>query len=93
MNNNENEKIKVNFLAIIKASLFDDNFQKLRKDLNSFTYELELKNDKVKTLQADNQRLEFKIQEIPVKDIEIQKLKHRNNDLKTAEVHLLELQK
>lgn len=43
---------------------------------------MEIKSTEIKTLRHSNAKLQLKVEEIPLKDIEISKLKHRVRELK-----------
>lgn len=45
-------------------------------------FELECKSETLKGMRVENQNLQLLCDEIPIKDTEIQKLKHRLSDLK-----------
>ncbi|VDK65428.1 unnamed protein product [Onchocerca ochengi] len=69
----------------LEATLSKDTNAKvaeLSKEISSLNTALEIKSTEIKTLRHSNAKLQLKIEEIPLKDIEISKLKHRVRELK-----------
>uniref|UniRef100_A0A914RXN5 Uncharacterized protein n=1 Tax=Parascaris equorum TaxID=6256 RepID=A0A914RXN5_PAREQ len=54
----------------------------LSKEISSLNAALEMKSTEMKELRHINAKLQLKVEEIPPKDIEISKLKHRVRELK-----------
>uniref|UniRef100_A0A915PCW0 Uncharacterized protein n=1 Tax=Setaria digitata TaxID=48799 RepID=A0A915PCW0_9BILA len=70
---------------ILEATLSKDTNEKvaeLSKEISSLNTALEIKSTEIKTLRHSNAKLQLKVEEIPLKDIEISKLKHRVRELK-----------
>ncbi|EJD76144.1 hypothetical protein LOAG_16846 [Loa loa] len=69
----------------LEATLSKDTNEKvaeLSKEISSLNTALEIKSTEIKTLRHSNAKLQLKVEEIPLKDIEISKLKHRVRELK-----------
>lgn len=54
----------------------------LSKEINSLQTALELKSSEMKELRQKYQQIALRVEEIPVKELEISKLKHKVNELK-----------
>ncbi|VDD89553.1 unnamed protein product [Enterobius vermicularis] len=71
--------------AALVATLTKDQDEKtagLLKEINSLNAALEMKSLENKALRHENAKLQLRVDEIPPKDIEISKLKHRVGELK-----------
>uniref|UniRef100_A0A9J2QAK8 Lebercilin domain-containing protein n=1 Tax=Ascaris lumbricoides TaxID=6252 RepID=A0A9J2QAK8_ASCLU len=69
----------------LEATLSKDANEKvagLSKEISSLNAALEMKSTEMKELRHINAKLQLKVEEIPPKDIEISKLKHRVRELK-----------
>ncbi|KHN72942.1 Uncharacterized protein M01A8.2 [Toxocara canis] len=69
----------------LEATLSKDANEKvarLSKEISSLNAALEMKSTEMKELRHINAKLQLKVEEIPPKDIEISKLKHRVHELK-----------
>ncbi|PAV68444.1 hypothetical protein WR25_09778 isoform B [Diploscapter pachys] len=60
----------------------DQRNQMLSKEINSLQTALELKSSEMKELRQKYQQIALRVEEIPVKELEISKLKHKVNELK-----------
>ncbi|VDL69881.1 unnamed protein product [Nippostrongylus brasiliensis] len=86
----ESEKIIVQLTADKKAlqtALANDSDQRnqmLTKEINSLQTALEFKSNEMKELRQKYQQVALRVEEIPVKELEITKLKHKVIELKQA---------
>ncbi|KAL4002026.1 CAP-Gly domain family protein [Acanthocheilonema viteae] len=69
-------------LEITLSKDTNEKVAELSKEISSLNTALEIKSTEIKTLRHSNAKLQLKVEEIPLKDIEISKLKHRVRELK-----------
>ncbi|CAI4224848.1 unnamed protein product [Auanema sp. JU1783] len=86
----ESEKIAVQLKAdkvALQTALANDSDQRnqmLTKEINSLQTALELKSSEMKELRQKYQQIALRVEEIPLKDLEITKLKHKVAELKQS---------
>ncbi|ETN80978.1 hypothetical protein NECAME_08827 [Necator americanus] len=80
------EKLKADkkALQIALANDSDQRNQVLTKEINSLQTALEFKSSEMKDLRQKYQQVALRVEEIPVKELEITKLKHKVIELKQA---------
>ncbi|KAK6739926.1 hypothetical protein RB195_008422 [Necator americanus] len=80
------EKLKADkkALQIALANDSDQRNQMLTKEINSLQTALEFKSSEMKDLRQKYQQVALRVEEIPVKELEITKLKHKVIELKQA---------
>ncbi|KIH59722.1 hypothetical protein ANCDUO_10036 [Ancylostoma duodenale] len=71
-------------LQIALANDSDQRNQMLTKEINSLQTALEFKSSEMKDLRQKYQQVALRVEEIPVKELEITKLKHKVIELKQA---------
>ncbi|CAI2348447.1 unnamed protein product [Caenorhabditis sp. 36 PRJEB53466] len=70
---------------VLQAALANDcdhRNQMLTKEISSLQIALEMKSAEMKELRQKNQNLSLQVDEIPLKELEISKWKHKSNDYK-----------
>ncbi|VDN02495.1 unnamed protein product [Thelazia callipaeda] len=68
---------------ILEATLSKDtNEKELSKEISSLNTALEMKSTEIRTLRHLNAKLQLKVDDIPAKEIDISKLKHRVHEMK-----------
>ncbi|KHJ91612.1 hypothetical protein OESDEN_08521 [Oesophagostomum dentatum] len=71
-------------LQVALANDSDQRNQMLTKEINSLQTALEFKSSEMKDLRQKYQQVALRVEEIPVKELEITKLKHKVIELKQA---------